>query len=72
MLSNAFPSALVPLEATVMVLPSFEITVRLVELYAPPAFLAVLVKVFASTCVMATVSHGAPVTGYSFPSYLAV
>jgi transposase-like protein len=33
---RSFPSALVPLEATVMVLPSFEITVRLVELYVPP------------------------------------
>ena len=31
-LSNAFPSALVPLEAMVMVFPSFEISVRLVEL----------------------------------------
>src|ERR1035438_2290811 len=68
----AFPSALVPLSVLVVVFPSFETTLRPETLYFPPFFFCVKVNVFAFTCLMAMVSYGDPVTGYSFPSYFAV
>src|SRR5437879_6764231 len=67
-----FPSALVPLVVSVMVLPSFEMTVLPFVWYFVPVFFVSLVNVFASICLIEMVSQGAPVTGLSFPSYLAV
>src|SRR6266550_5397918 len=67
-----FPSAFVPLVVRVMVFPSLEMTVRPLLWYFPPVFFVSLVKVFAFDCFMEIVSHGAPVTGCSLPSYFAV
>src|SRR5437773_3284927 len=67
-----FPSALVPLVVSVIVLPSLEMTVRPLLWYFPPVFLVSLVNVFAFICLMEIVSQGAPVTGCSLPSYFAV
>src|SRR6266581_1333953 len=66
------PSSFVPLVVCVMVLPSLEMTVRPVTWYFPPVFLLSNVKVLASICFIEVVSQGAPVTGYSLPSYLTV
>ncbi len=66
------PSALVPLVVSVMVLPSFDMTVRPVVWYFPPVFFTSGVKVLASICLIEMVSQVAPVAGYSLPSYLAV
>jgi hypothetical protein len=55
-----------------MVLPSLEMPVRPVTWYFPPVFFCSNVKVLASICLIEMVSQGAPVSGYSLPSYLAV
>src|SRR5437867_10023957 len=66
------PSESEPLVVVVMVLPSLEMTERPVLWNFPPAFLFSNVKVLASICFTEVVSQGAPVTGYSLPSYLTV
>src|ERR1035438_8124207 len=59
------PSASVPLVVVVIVLPSFDMTVRPAEWYFPPVFFTSTVKVLAFICFMEMVSQGAPVAGYS-------
>jgi hypothetical protein len=66
------PSALLPLLVSVKVLPSLEMTVQPMVWYFPPVFFVSVVNVLASICLIEMVSHGASVTGYSFPSYFAV
>src|SRR4051794_27799958 len=69
-----FPSASVPFEVFVIVLPSLLMTVLPVVWYFPPVFFVSLVNVFASICFIESVSNWVPVplTGAGVPSYLTV
>lgn len=69
---TGLPSALVPLEVCVSVLPSLETTFLPVIWYFPPVFLVSKLVVFASIRLTETKSYGPPVTGFSLPSYLKV
>src|ERR1017187_6265648 len=68
--ATGLPSASVPLEVCVNVLPSFEMTVRPVKWYFAPVFLTSQLVVFASIRLTEMVSNGPPVAADSFPSYL--
>src|ERR1035438_8191661 len=69
---TGLPSASVPSLVIVMVLPSSDMTCRPRTWNFPPVFLSSNVQVLASICLAVTVSQGAPVIGYSLPSYLTV